>query len=693
MKRQQIFIASLLVLCSLLINQVHSQQLINNCALHYDVFDYYNPTVVRKICVKCQSTLTENYVLRYDFQECIRTTNFLDGMQNCQQLTLEGKCKQTLSNTTIVNIDNWNIVPQSKIDYNFANKCAQINSLGKCVYPVFPLTLSINPGNSDPAFTNNFECAFKDPVKGCQKMHYGFIATDNQQYFLFDFQNYEKLNSTFVSKLSDRLYCVKGYSFTESGCLQDGSTFPTIPNCVEQMGDYCYTCDPGYTLQNTRQSCQRIGDGNSCLTFEIIRGIPQCILCDNSFLLYRGSCYSNIAPSHSNIRFGSFCKAPYYTKGCTQVQKNLPLNCAIVDAQKGTCAQCSDVENQYLDLKSNSCKNRIYSIGCAVKHPVSDSCYVAYCQPGLRYRYPLPSFYPPTYTYVDAKYNNIWRNQFLASKQNITQNECIVDSNNPIDQNCKTYDQYGQSCILCKPNYWLIKKTDGTGYFNCSNDLTKFKTLSQYCLTFTPNRDRCTSCQQDYYVKSDGDCYKLDQNNRNCLIQSYDGNCISCREGYYPFQNNQGCTNQDFCWLKQDPITNSIWCDSCKLYTNKQMYFYNGFCTIQTYNDNCQESYYINNNKLYCTKCQPQYIARNGDCFLNFRDWEYTTGSVIKEGWDSSGYLLRKANQDITCQSGYVQQQCNTCSQNNCLNCIDDICYKCEDGYILNSLFDCVSRV
>ncbi|EAR93935.1 hypothetical protein TTHERM_00224500 (macronuclear) [Tetrahymena thermophila SB210] len=697
MKRQQFFyILGLLTLCSVFVTQVQSQELINNCALHYDVFDYYNPTIVRKICIKCQSTPTEAYVLRYDFQECIRTVNFLDGLQNCQQLTLDGKCKQTLSNTTIVNSDNWTIVPQNRTDSLFANNCAQINSLGQCVFPTFPnaisTVLSINNN-----FVFQLECAFADQNSKCQKTHYGFIFTPTQNYFLFDFQNYDKLNKTILSSATDRLNCVKGYSFTETGCIQDFSSFPSIPNCAEQMGDYCYTCNNGYTLQNTRQSCQQVGNGVNCLTFEIIRGVKQCILCDTSSALYRGQCYSNIAPSHQNIRFGTFCKAPYYQKGCTQVQKNLPTNCAILDAQKGTCAQCSDVENYYFDIKSNSCKGRVFSVNCALKHPVSDSCYVAYCQPGFRYRYPLPTFYPPTYTYVDAKYNNIWRNQFLAAKQNVTVNECIVNTSNPIDTNCQTYDKYGQSCVLCKSNYWLLQKNDGSGYFYCSNNLTQFKVFSDKCLTFTPSRDRCTSCQTGYQVTQNGDCGQSSQND-NCLVYDAYGNCTLCNDGYYPNQN--GCSNQDLCWLKLDPVTNSLFCSECKQQTDKQIVNINQVCQVSNKGDNCAQYVYTTSQygqtQAVCIRCQDGYALpyANGPCEKNYwREWEYKSvrtydSAYIYNGWTSDGILVRQTTQDITCQSGYVKQQCDTCSL-NCLNCIDDICYQCQTGFALTSLYEC----
>ncbi|KAL4510316.1 hypothetical protein ABPG72_008206 [Tetrahymena utriculariae] len=124
----------------------------------------------------------------------------------------------------------------------------------------------------------------------------------------------------------------------------------------------------------------------------------------------------------------------------------------------------------------------------------------------LLHQYPLPTFYPPIQTYVDAKYNKVWRNQFLGSKQNATQIECIADVTNPVEVNCKTYDQYGQSCILCKPNYWLLMKSDSSGYFNSSNGKSKFKTFSCQCQKFTPKRDRGTSCQSGYFVNSKGDC-------------------------------------------------------------------------------------------------------------------------------------------------------------------------------------------
>ncbi|EAR86187.2 transmembrane protein, putative (macronuclear) [Tetrahymena thermophila SB210] len=686
-KQQLFYILSLLTVFSVLVTQVQSQQLINNCAKHYDVFDYYNPNIVRKICTRCKSTLTETYVLRYDFQECIRTVNFLDGLQNCQQLTLDGKCKQTLSYSSVVNADNWTIIPQNRTD-DFSSSCAQVNSLGKCVYPIFPHAM-INVQGSD-TFYKNFECAFVNSSNYCQKTHYGFIFTANQNYFLFDFQNYEKLNKTIVSKYTDRLYCVKGYTFTETGCIQDGSSFPTIPNCAEQMGDYCYTCNQGYTLQNTRQSCQQIGDGKSCLTFENIRGVNQCILCDNSYSLYRGQCYQNIALSHQNIRFGSFCKAPYYGKGCTQVQKNLPLNCGIVDSQKGTCAQCTDIENYYFDIKSNSCKSRVFSIGCAVKHPVSDSCYVAYCQPGLRYRYPLPTFYPPTYTFVDAKYNNIWRNQFLGSKSNITQTECIADVNNPLDVNCQTYDQYGQSCVQCKPNYWLLQKNDGTRYYYCSNDLNQFKSFSQYCLTFNNQRTRCTSCQPGYTVNQSGDCVQGSDKD-NCLIYDSSGNCSLCKEGFYPYLS--GCSNQDLCWLSLDPNTNSYYCSECRQQTDKQIIQYNNFCSVTNNGDNCAK-YNLIGNAYKCAYCQDGYIINSsGTCISSFREWVYTiatqSSTNLIQGWNNNGYYLRQNGQDVTCQQGYIKQQCDTCSQ-NCLSCIDDICYKCQTGFVLNSFYECV---
>ncbi|KAL4475748.1 hypothetical protein ABPG72_011525 [Tetrahymena utriculariae] len=686
------------------VSLVQAQQLIDNCALHEDILDFYQSTQWRKICVKCRSTDTDLYVLRYDFQECIKTVNFVDGFQNCQQLTIDGKCQQTLSNNTVVNSDTWAIVKRNS---TISNACAQINSQGICQFANYPKVLTV-PSNSQQIYFGPSEfytgCALKND-NGCIKSHYGiiFIYNSPYNYFLFDFQNFDKLKSTVLTSVKDRLFCVSGYTFTQSGCILNGSSFPTIPNCAEQMGDYCYTCNDGYTLQNTRQTCAKIGAG--CLTYEVIRGVPQCTLCDSSFpgtySLYKGSCYTNIAQSHPYIRFGSFCVAPYYSQTCQQVASNLPQNCQIVDSTKGTCAQCQNVEQVYYDAKSNSCKNRVYSLDCAMKHPISDSCYVPYCQPGLRYRFPLPTFYPPVYTYIDGKYKGMWINQFLSAKANVTQNECIPNVSNPLDVNCQTYDQYGQSCTLCKPNYWLLQKADGTGYFNCSNDLTKFRQNDSNCLTFNQYRSRCTSCKSGYIVNSDGYCVK--DNGSNCLSYDSQSNCILCKDGYYPFQT--GCSNQDLCWLKCDPNTNNCICADCRKNYDNNVIRKSDTCLWQ------QDKCFIYQSGSGCQQCQPaqtffqyynlqQYFydcSTTGTKYL--KAWiylntilEYTNERFARSGWDSDGFVLQEyTNNAVTCQNGYVNLQCDSCSS-NCLSCIDNMCYTCLSGYILNKQFECVAK-
>ncbi|KAL4450291.1 hypothetical protein ABPG74_008997 [Tetrahymena malaccensis] len=705
MDKQKQLILLILALCSLHVSLVEAQQLIDNCAQHQDVLDFYQPTSWRKICVRCQSTSTDLYVLRYDFQECIKTVNFVDGFQNCQQLTIDGKCKQTLSNSTIVNSDTWTIVNRTSTVSGF---CAQINNQGSCIFPNYPI--SLYTGQSQQAnYQNPYEflgCAFRDETK-CVKSHYGIIYLSNSPfiYFLFDFQNYDKLKTTILSSTNDKLFCVSGYTFTQSGCIQNGSSFPTIPNCAEQMGDYCYTCNSGYTLQNTRQTCSKIGNG--CLTYEVIRGVSQCTLCDTSvpgqYSLYKGACYTNIAQSHPYIRFGSFCVAPYYSQFCQQVASNLPQNCQIVDSVKGTCAQCQDVESVYYDVKSNTCKNRVYSLDCAMKHPISDSCYVPYCKPGLRYRFPLPTFYPPVYTYIDGKYTGIWINQFLSAKNNVTQNECIPNISNPLDPNCQTYDQFGQSCTLCKPNYWLLAKTDGTNYFNCSSDLTKFNNNINNCLVFDNYRSRCITCKSGYISNSNGYCVTDD--NSYCLSYDINGNCLLCKDGYYPFQ--KGCSNMDLCWLKCDPNTNNCICADCRKSFKNNIIRSKDVC-LSAYDTcflknssggNCQEcqpgytlfAYYDPRNQQYTYSCSAidTYLkAWYYYATINTYEKKYTS----KPGWDYSGQITQYSNSNvITCQNGYVNLQCDSCSS-NCQSCIDNMCYTCQSGYTLNKSFECVAN-
>ncbi|EAR93936.1 hypothetical protein TTHERM_00224510 (macronuclear) [Tetrahymena thermophila SB210] len=113
------------------------------------------------------------------------------------------------------------------------------------------------------------------------------------------------------------------------------------------------------------------------------------------------------------------------------------------------------------------------------------------------------------------------------------------------------------------------------------------------------------SNQPGYQVTQNGDCGSNSQND-NCLVYDEYGNCTLCNDGYYPNQN--GCSNQDLCWLKLDPVTNSLFCSECRQQTDKQIAKINQVCQVTNKRDNCAQ--YVNTTSQYgqtqavCIRCQ-----------------------------------------------------------------------------------------
>jgi hypothetical protein len=105
------------------------------------------------------------------------------------------------------------------------------------------------------------------------------------------------------------------------------------------------------------------------------------------------------------------------------------------------------------------------------------------------------------------------------------------NNTNPLDPNCKNFDQLSNMCLQCSYRFYLA--SNGV----CAQ-------VSDQCQTWNYNNGSCTSCYQGYQL-SNGACILGDNNNTkdpNCV--QYDQTqtiCLQCSTRYY-FNLNGICT-------------------------------------------------------------------------------------------------------------------------------------------------------
>ena len=249
------------------------------------------------------------------------------------------------------------------------------------------------------------------------------------------------------------------------------------------------------------------------------------------------------------------------------------------------------------------------------------------------------------------------RDDYILIGQNNSQLEGIriCKSLNSEDfRNCENIDIEKGKCSKCKDGYYL-------------NELYKKCTTTKNCKESIFGV--CKNCIFNHYLDKSCDECKLKTDNFKHCKESIDGKTCSICEDYYFFDDNQFCTQINYCSQSKDEYV----CEKCI-----SGYYLTGYGESCTPEKNC---HYGNKALGICTVCKENFYIdiSDGKCKSNIEDDEFKN--------------CFKANKNcINCINGYYIDEQNMCAETgNCAYSEEGICLECSDNYFLDLDNNCVN--
>ena len=222
---------------------------------------------------------------------------------------------------------------------------------------------------------------------------------------------------------------------------------------------------------------------------------------------------------------------------------------------------------------------------------------------------------------------------------------------------CTKCNQLTNKCIICSKEDILIPDDNG----GCKGSQKCFAGKN-YCLECETEEKLCKTCNKDYYPDENGACSYTN----GCKI-SYKGECLECQEDYILIETNKICksiSNEDF--------------KNCLLIDTK-----NGVC------QKCEEGYYLNYGDKKCTETENCFESMFGLCIL-CKEGFYLNKKENKCEEKNGDFLFCKQTIDgiscDICDSGTYMDEVGICVKSNfCSKSLNGKCEKCKYGYYLSS--------
>lgn len=230
-------------------------------------------------------------------------------------------------------------------------------------------------------------------------------------------------------------------------------------------------------------------------------------------------------------------------------------------------------------------------------------------------------------------------------------------------------------CLKCDPyNRCLV--SDTSNFYKITNESAVKVNLSKCKILHMEGY--CLSCDKNLYIDSNTRrCVNVPSRSliENCEIYSSDAHCMTCATNFYLKEN--------VCLAVESLIKN------CENYSENQLCLNckKGFLLtidhkncVQYASDPTCAKYTL----LSCKSCSKGYIRAHNTYIMNY----IKRGTVIEQ--DALTSILGLLDQSN--QASEVQEICEVESTSNCYNFNNDIglCVKCQSGYFLDSLFNCV---
>ncbi|ELP86358.1 protein serine/threonine kinase, putative [Entamoeba invadens IP1] len=458
--------------------------------------------------------------------------------------------------------------------------------------------------------------------------------------------------------------CPNGLSPFDNFCFDCKTKISNCSSC-STISWQCADCDATSNFTNLNGVCT-LCDIPNC--FKCSSSSYECLECGTGFYVESGNCTKLCGTDELCIKCEndkcSHCKIGYHINEyyecveCTDTLCTLPENNMCKPGQflsKGYCWETS-----------------LYKKNCEYANPSYDNC--LYCKTGFGF--------------------------------NAT-NNCL-----PCESGCESCLYDYQKCIKCKSGY--VTKSQKCYPFTrelcdtfndkigCEGCKDTFNIVNGNCVTNTEpnclvsNGDSCEICDNNYYYdNSSNSCVLYTENVCLYLTKS---KCMLCSDGYYLKYNDNAneclpcpanCTTCIY-----DQYSSKVLCLSCSALSH---YIVDGSCEIKPSHciatslkkcDICEQGYYISNtsceqcaspcvlclNSSLCTKCEGDYVLRNGVCSKIQNCTSIQNGECLL--CDDGNYL--------TTDGG-----CSLCVS-NCKSCkTETACSQCKPGYLLTADFLC----
>ncbi|KAL4455106.1 hypothetical protein ABPG74_006488 [Tetrahymena malaccensis] len=482
-----------------------------------------------------------------------------------------------------------------------------------------------------------------------------------------------------------------------------------ISNCGKSDGVNlaCIECNPGYFLVNN--ACQQLL--TNCL---IYKSSSECSQCQNMYYLTSNTCtkIQNVPLNCSQtggIYPYPFCKQCMnlyflYNNTCKPVNLN---QCSASDGFQQSCLKCgqsfyekqiipqsnqqSQFPNPYITcLTKSQIKNYIQGCKRYVDTQIAESCILcedAYfitinsnniqiCQ--LR-------------AFIQSQNCNVFSNSLDSNQSSNNKDVCDQCKNgfipqgascqaievNKIVPNCAVYQTNTNQCQQCIQDNSGVQK-----YYLNANQCQDISSLN--CKTY--QNQTCQECAINYQLMQNGQCVQIPIINCLKFVQGSQVQCTICRNQYYLSGNKLSC-------LPHDVLSNP----NCAEFSQ----------TVQNLCLQCQNLFYLNSNGI-CVgvtipNCQNNTSNMNTcDVCINNYVLTGSKSNCIQDTTNSFCLQIKQENLNspscIKCQLGYSLQPNQFQCLNNInmfMNCVQVdsnlACIKCEDGYFLNSLSQCLS--
>lgn len=250
----------------------------------------------------------------------------------------------------------------------------------------------------------------------------------------------------------------------------------------------------------------------------------------------------------------------------------------------------------------------------------------------------------------------------------------------------------GIECIKCKKNYILIGKEN---YYYLINGFKFCKSLNSHdfknCKIINTENGSCKECEEGYYLGiKDNRCTNVE----NCSESSF-GICKNCNYGFFLDKKHQKCLIQRDIFINCRISNEGTFCDECDknffLDEDKKCVFSN-YCAKGDFNkcDKCIDGYFLSKTDKICTKekhCNSgmRDLGICTECIENYYI-DFNDGKCKSNLENNLFKNCIKADNGICIYCGdntYLDENNKCAFSQNCNKSLDGLCIECKDNFYL----------